>query len=63
MVFIEPVTLLANILGIHFPRRSLEEIFNDAFTMCIFTAIVLTEWYQAADLDELLEYRAKDTTG
>ncbi|CAE7470905.1 unnamed protein product [Symbiodinium natans] len=37
-----------------------KEIFNDAFTMCIFTAIVLTEWYQAADLDELLEYRAKE---
>ncbi|CAE7470915.1 unnamed protein product [Symbiodinium natans] len=37
-----------------------KEIFNDSFTMCIFTAIVLTEWYQAADHDELLEYRAKE---
>ncbi|OLQ08214.1 hypothetical protein AK812_SmicGene8295 [Symbiodinium microadriaticum] len=27
--------------------------------MCIFTAIVLTEWYQAADVNELLEYRVK----
>ena len=30
--------------------------------MCIFTAIVLTEWYQAADVHELLEYRVKDAT-
>ncbi|CAK9010989.1 Uncharacterized protein SCF082_LOCUS10896 [Durusdinium trenchii] len=32
-------------------------IFNDSFTMCIFSAIVLCEWYQAADHNDLLEYR------
>ena len=32
-------------------------MFNDTFTMCIFTAIVLCEWYQAADHNDLLEYR------
>ncbi|OLQ08212.1 hypothetical protein AK812_SmicGene8297 [Symbiodinium microadriaticum] len=36
------------------------DMFDDSFSMCIFTAIVLTEWYQAADVHELLEYRVKD---
>ena len=35
-------------------------MFDNSFAMCIFTAIVLTEWYQAADINELLEYRVKD---
>lgn len=35
-------------------------IFNDSFTMCIFSAIVLCEWYQAADHNDLLEYRVKE---
>jgi len=37
-----------------------KDMFDDSFSMCIFTAIVLTEWYQAADVNELLEYRVKD---
>jgi len=36
------------------------DMFDNSFAMCIFTAIVLTEWYQAADINELLEYRVKD---
>jgi len=49
------------------PSSSLEQrnfesrdMFDDSFSMCIFTAIVLTEWYQAADVHELQEYRVKD---
>ena len=34
-----------------------KQVFSDTFSMCIFSAIILTEWYQAADHNDLLEYR------
>jgi len=37
-----------------------KQMFSDSFSMCIFSAIILTEWYQAADHNDLLEYRVKE---
>lgn len=36
------------------------QMFNDSFSMCIYSAIVLTEWYQAAEHNQLLEYRVQE---